>query len=638
MFAKTPRRQRRVRSFVSIAVCLLVSFGATAVLADRPSAMKLFPEETLLLVRTPNVHEFAERLKETATGRMVRDPQLEPFITRLYGSAGDLYTERLAEMLGVSWEELQNLPQDEVAFAIVARRDFGPAFVLLVDQGDVPSVTKRLMDSGLERLREQGGELTTETIAGEEVTVVRAGDNQDRVIGLFEKENTIVAATDAGLLREVLRHWQAEGESASAAVNQTDDESTNDETSDDDASEDVASDDAPPQYSGRSLSEHDKFVSILRQCRRPHDPPPNLILYADPIGMFREFGRDNAGLKIAMAMLPALGVDGLAGVGGTMALSAGEYDDLSHMHVLLDNPRAGVMQLIAFEPGDITPQPWVYADLETYMTWHWNVRATFDTLTALIDRFQFDGATQKFITERINESLGIDLEAEVIDNLGKRFSLFAGYERPARFRGQQSTLSMELVDPQQAEKTLATIVAKFPERFEQRQFGDVTYYAFVIEWPEQLADDPPSNPFIAVMDGNFFIGGSCQLFERAIAARDGTHDRLADEPGYRQMVDQVEREMPGVTPALWMYNRFEETLRQWYDLLTSERTRAFLDQRADSNPMFAALVDALEAEELPPFDVLARYTAPAAGIIYDSETGFHGISFTLRGDSQSDER
>jgi hypothetical protein len=72
-----------------------------------------------------------------------------------------------------------------------------------------------------------------------------------------------------------------------------------------------------------------------------------------------------------------------------------------------------------------------------------------------------------------------------------------GYETPARFRGQQSTIAVKVVDAAAAEKTLSTVLAEFPERFEERKFGDVTYHAFVIEWPEQLAEDPPSNPFLA---------------------------------------------------------------------------------------------------------------------------------------------
>jgi hypothetical protein len=601
--------------------------AAASPLLARPSAMKLFPEETLLLVRTPSAGDLFDRFRDTTMGRMVRDPQLAPFVERLYGSAGDLYSEKAAEWLGVSWEELQNLPRAEVAFAIVARRDYKPAFILLVDQGDEPSVAKRLLENALERFKEQGGETTTETIEGVEVTVVREGDNQDHTVGLFEKEQTIVAATDPGLIREILEHWNASGEGESAAA---DGDATERETTEATSTDDEPADEETPQYSGRTLAENNKFVTILRHCRRSHDPPPNFIVYADPIGLIRQFNRDNAGMAVAMATFPALGIDGLSAIGSTMTFATGRYDGLSHMHVLLDNPRAGVMQVIAFEPGDTTPEPWVFADLETYMTWNWNVRTSFNVIRSLIDRFQYEGATDKFIAKQVSEKWGIDFEADVIDNFAGRFSWMIGYEKPARFRGQQSTIALKVVDQAAAEKTLATILAKFPDRTEERQFGDVTYHAFVIEWPEELRDDPPTTPFVAVMDGYLFLGGSCQLFEQAIAARDGTVDRLADVPAYQQLAAEVEQEAPGVTPAVWMYQRPEESLRQWYDLLTSEKTKEYLAEHAEGNPFFAALLESLAANELPPFDVIARYMTPSVGVIYDTDTGFHGISFTIR--------
>jgi hypothetical protein len=625
-----PAKSSRRFSCLPAAICAgcLLLLAATPVLA-RPSAMKLFPEETLLLVRTPSAGDLFDRLRETATGRMVRDPQLAPLVERLYGSAGDLYTEKVAEWLGVSWEELQDLPRAEVAFAIVARRDYTPAFVLLVDQGDAPSVAKRLLDSGLERLKEDGGETTTETIEGVEVTVVREGDNQDHTVGIFEKENTIVAATDPGLIREILEHWHAsDGELALASGGAAETETT--ASTEAESTADEPDDDEPRQYTGRTLAENNKFVTILRHCRRAHDPPPNIIFYVDPIGLIRQSNRDNAGMAVAMATFPALGIDGLSGIGATMTFATGRYDGLSHLHVLLDNPRAGVMQVIAFEPGDTTPEPWVFADLETYFTWNWNVRTSFNTIRSLIDRFQYAGATDKFVAEHLSEAWGINFETNVIDNFAGRFSWMIGYEKPARFRGQQSTLAFKVADQAAAETTLATILAKFPERTEERKFGDVTYHAFVIEWPEELRDDPPSTPFVAVMDGYLFLGGSCQLFEQAIAARDGTVERLADVPAYQQMLTEVEQEAPGVTPAVWMYSRPEESLRQWYDLLTSEKTKEYLAEHAEGNPFFAALSESLAANELPPFDVIARYMTPSVGVIYDTDTGFHGISFTLR--------
>lgn len=616
---------RRWSMFFSGAVVASLLLASLAV--ARPSALKLLPEETLLLVRTPSVGDLFERFRDTQTGRMVRDPQLAPFVERLYGSAGDLYAEKVAETLGVSWEELKELPRAELAFAIVARRDHKPAFVLLVDQGDEPSVAKKLLDNTLTKLKDDGGETTTETIEGQEITVVREGDNQDQTIGLFERDHTIVAATDPGLIREILLRWNSD--EAGEVTPANDKADTDAETGTGSEAENSGGDE-PRQYSGRSLAQNNKFVTILRHCRRANDPPPNLILFVDPIGLIRQFNRDNAGMAVAMATFPALGVDGISAVGATMTFSTGRYESLSHFHLLLDNPRAGVLQVIAFEPGDTTPQPFVAADIESFFTWNWNVRTSFDVIRSLVDRFQYEGRVDKFIAAEINEKQGIDFEHEIIDNVAGRFSWMIGYERPARLQGQQSTMAIQVADEEQARKTLAKFVEKYPERLEERQFGDVKYYALVIEWPEEMRENPPNSPCFAVFDGYFFFGGSCQLLEHAIVARDGTVDRLADQPAFIQLSAEIQQEAPGITPALILYSRFEESIRQWYDLLHEPKTREYLEEHAESNPFFRALAESMAADELPPFDVLQQYLLPGVSVLYDTDTGFHGISFVTR--------
>ena len=123
-----------VWSVVGLA-CLLATFASPA-LAARPTSMKLFPEDTLLFIRMRDAKETGERIRASSTGRMAQDPQVAPFFADLYGKASELYAEKAEAIMGVSWEDLQKLPQGEVAFAIVARAESTPAFLLLVDQGE----------------------------------------------------------------------------------------------------------------------------------------------------------------------------------------------------------------------------------------------------------------------------------------------------------------------------------------------------------------------------------------------------------------------------------------------------------------------------------------------------------------------
>ena len=90
-------------------------------------------------------------------------------------------------------------------------------------------------------------------------------------------------------------------------------------------------------------------------------------------------------------MLPVLGLDGLAGIGGSMNIDTDQYDSISHMHVLLDNPRSGIIKMIALEPGVSKPESWVPADVAQYMTFHWKIETTLKTLAPMYDSLAGEG-------------------------------------------------------------------------------------------------------------------------------------------------------------------------------------------------------------------------------------------------------
>jgi (2Fe-2S) ferredoxin len=443
-------------------------------------------------------------------------------------------------------------------------------------------------------------------------------------------------ATDPNVLRDVLHHWGVEGEDASANNPQaaTDEENADAEDALRDSDDESVVEDVREFVPGRTLAENSQFATMVRHCRRPQDPPPHLLFYADPLGMVRNFGRDSGGVQFAMGMFPAIGLDGLQAIGGSFTAATDEYDDLSHFHVLLANPRSGVMQLPAFEQGDTAPQPFVPLAAESYLAWHWNMRVFYDRVATIVDQFQGEGATDKNIEENVSAELGINVQTDVIDNLGTRYTWVVGYEKPARFRGQQHVLAIELKDEALGAKTLETVIKKYPEVFEERSFGQTTYHAMLGEGLKELAEeDRPMEPCVAIMDGHLFIGTSCQLFERCVAARDGTVDRLVDSEDYARTAAVLGRETAGTTPVLFSVSRYEESIRHWYELLTSEKTREMIDEHKEDNPVLTALAEALDQHKLPPFEALAPYLPPGGMILYDTDDGYHGIGFTLRNEA-----
>jgi hypothetical protein len=83
-------------------------------------------------------------------------------------------------------------------------------------------------------------------------------------------------------------------------------------------------------------------------------------------------------------------------------------------------------------------------------------------------------------------------------------------------------------------------------------------------------------------------------------------------------------------PAMVTFERGDESLRYFYDLAQSERIRGKLKDEAGRKPFFKSINSTLEANPLPPFEVLRQYLAPGGAIITDDETGIHYMDFTLK--------
>ena len=116
-----------------------------AVFAQRPSAPRLLPDDTLAYVRVENVPELVERFQETSMGRITSDEQVQPFVGHLYQSALNAFSQ-IEERVGLSLGELLEIPQGELCVAIVAPDEGRPELVLLADVGDHVVLAEKLLE------------------------------------------------------------------------------------------------------------------------------------------------------------------------------------------------------------------------------------------------------------------------------------------------------------------------------------------------------------------------------------------------------------------------------------------------------------------------------------------------------------
>src|SRR5262249_46971373 len=161
--------------------------------------------------------------------------------------------------------------------------------------------------------------------------------------------------------------------------------------------------------------------------------------------------------------------------------------------------------------------------VENYFTGRWNAPEFYDHLRELIDKLLGADTFDKQFADKASQVFDADFREEIVGNLAGRVTLMSAYEKPAHFRSQKYTLVAEIVDEAKATETLKKAMAKHADDFEERRFGNVIYYAITPEWWRKMEEDQrPFNAFVGIMDGNLFLGGSCQLFEQFIQARDGT--------------------------------------------------------------------------------------------------------------------
>ncbi|MEX0585124.1 MAG: hypothetical protein WD176_00675, partial [Pirellulales bacterium] len=464
------RRPLKPLKFAFIALCtaaLLVAPSAQA--AERVRATELLPKETAAFLHIPSAPGLAEKFRTTAMGRMLRDPKIKPLVEDLYGSAVKAFAQ-VEEQLGVSLPQILSIPQGEFSIAVIAPDDSRPQFLVLIDAGEQLASAEKLIEKAKSALEQQGLPKTSETVEGTKLTIYELPDREFGAATFFQKDKTVGITNNVDLAKLVLSRWNG-GKDAK-----------------------------------ESLAKNDKYNAIMSRSRGSKDQPPQITWFVDPISIVKSAAQGNLRAQTGLAFLPVIGLDGLSGIGGSITFDSEPFDAVSHVHILIENPRTGVLKTLALKDGDLKPQAWVPADVASYTSLHWDFQETYKTIAQLIDSFQGEGSTSALIKRFVDEPIGIELEKDVIDQLAGRVTHMTWIEQPIRITSMAQAVAIEVKDAKAMGETLAKLTEKFPDRTETKKIGSVTYY--VAKAPG--AEDQPEatrqpQPCVAVYEGSLLI-------------------------------------------------------------------------------------------------------------------------------------
>lgn len=585
--------------------------------AERLTAPQLFPEKTLAYFRIDDVKQLKADLDRSSLGKLGNDEQLKPIFSEFYGTLVRS-TEQLQEVIGLNLDELLSIPSGEMAMALlpndrgqanidrssnedgerVSVRVNGPAIAMLLDAGDEISSVQVI----LARMEEQIDNNMVHEEKNLDRLVLHRYQNPNRrnqQFAYFIDDGVIVATSDADYIEQLGAHWLG-------------------------------------QSDGKSLADNRKFTSLMSRCVGADGERPQVSFYADPMEIVRQLVPRNAATSMTLAMLPALGLDGIEAVGGSWIVAPPDFDSISHMHLSLSSPRRAVLALLRPKSGSTAPESWVPDSVAGYSTINWDLASTLQAIERLYNQFRGPEALEKEVFARIDDRLEIEFRKEVLDNLEGRLTILQGFVRPVTINSGSNVYAIRLKNPESFKSNvLPKVLAQVSDRTEVKDevFGKLRVQVFEVGRgvPEGSVIRQPEI-CVAMIDDYVVIADSKYMMRQLADCLNGSSPALKDSIEYQLISERISAQLQKKECSAISFARPEESLQLFYELARDPKNRERLRQVADRNGFFKALLAALDNHELPPFSVIQKYLAPGGGFLVEEETGMHYMSFSLRRD------
>ena len=359
-------------------VALLFTFLAVPALkAERPSAPKLLPYNTVVYLRVDDFPALGDDFLRTSFGNIRNDASVAPLVDRLYNEFLNAFPQ-VEDELGVSVEELMDLPTGEVALSLAVTDTGRPMFAFIADVGEnVDTATTLLERAEFEHIN-NAGDLSEELIGDTEVTLfANPGDDDD--VYSFIKEETVVLCSSELMATHLISVWEGTATEAD-----------------------------------RTLADNRKFTDIMRNSVGAEDFQPQISFFADPLTLIKSTTQDNFQAQAVLALLPTLGVDGFKAVGGSLIVGPPGFDTMAHFHLSLGSPRRGVFNLLTLGEGELNSEDWVSNEISNYGTMYWDLEAMYGELTKVVDSVLGSGYFENLVEENVNLPVGINLQEDVI--------------------------------------------------------------------------------------------------------------------------------------------------------------------------------------------------------------------------------
>lgn len=525
---------------------------------------KALPGSTLALFKVDNMARLRSGFAGSQMGQLLADPAMQPMLDRIRELTGE-QQQQLKQALGVSVEELLQLPQGQVAAALVGRDDpkVPVAVLLSADAGENATTMDEVMARLNAQAEQAGAKAGTEDFQGLTLHILRSEDAEAPPVVWTKQESRFYISSDLEALKDLIT--SAGGREG-------------------------------------SLAEQPNFTAVLEKVGKDAQALGFLDLTAA-----RELAlkaNPDAGDQMN-AQLELVGLNNLKAVGFGTGYDAGEFDSVTRLFVYAPGDSQGVLKVFRMPPVNLKPQSWVPASVASYQSVSWDLDAGWTGLTELFDQIA------PGVLDQVQKGLGgpdgsgIDLQKDLFGPLGDRFTLITDFKKPVTEKSQRMLLGIALDDAKAFQNTLNKLFDLAKASPEKRTFQGTTVYDFPIpaEFGESSGFNGPIS--VAIAQDHLFVASEPSLLEQVL--RPGGPS-LAENPDFQK----VESLYPAASSTL-SYARPEEQARLAYDMIKSGQLAQALQQATagmENVPDFDKVID---PKLMPEFEVVQKYLAPGGG-------------------------
>jgi hypothetical protein len=623
------------RRFLVSGFFIGLAFTASAVI---PSVEKILPDDTLLLVTTPDYAKMRDTYHASPQTQLWSDPAMKPFKDKFLSKLSENLVQPLEKELGVELNDYTNLPQGQISFAVTqngwpAVDGARPGILFLLDTRDKgPQLTKNLADVRKKWVA-AGKTLRTEKIRNIEFSVLPISDKDipktlrkfsgpDREtdtdetatnapkneIFIGQYESLLIVGTAAKPIEKVLVHltggeMPSLGDLAIYEANR------------------LAQFRDAPFYGWVNTK---SFIDLLmrKQVKEDANTP-------DPFSMFNP-----------TKILAATGFNAIK----TFAFSVQTANEGSTVQFFASIPESGRQGIFAIfpQPKDASPPPFVPADAVKFQRWRVDTQKAWVTLQKVLSDISPQAKQGiNFMIDTANAAAkekdpDFDMNKNFFGNLGDDLISYEKAPKGTTFAELNSAPSLFLLgspNPDQVVSALKyLLVLANPQGAspKEREFlGRKIYSVPLPGAPAPGADFSDASPAprslsYTASGGYVAISTDASILEEYLRSNDSQQKSLRETAGLTGAAAKV----GGYSTGLFGYENQAETSRAVFEALrnSSATNSSTTLPGLALLPIAGNLKDWMDFSLLPPFDKISKYFGFN---VYTGSSSPDGLTFKM---------